>query len=89
MHVLAKFQLHMPKTFEISALQSGKNRKIDLYRWYWQNKLQAFTNTAVTCERNLVQTQNLYHHACHELRNGWLGKCFHPLHLASPQRPNP
>ena len=79
MHVLAKYQLHMPKTFEISALQSSKNIKIDLYSWYWQSKLQALTNTAVTCERNLVQTRNLYHRVCHELRNGWLGKFFLPL----------
>ena len=31
MYVLAKFQLHILKAFEVTALQSSSNRKIDLY----------------------------------------------------------
>ena len=33
MYVLAKFQLHILKAFEVTALQSNSNRKIDLLAW--------------------------------------------------------
>ena len=48
MYALAKFQPHMATTFEVTALQSSNNRKIDLYSKYWENKLHAFTKTALT-----------------------------------------
>ena len=41
MYVLAKFQLHILKAFEVTALQSDSNRKIDLYSKHKENKLQA------------------------------------------------
>jgi len=50
MYVLAKFQLHILNTFEVTALQSSSNRKINLYRKYRENKLQALTETDVTYE---------------------------------------
>jgi len=40
MYVLAKFQCHILKTFEVTALQSSSNRKIDLYSKRRENKLQ-------------------------------------------------
>ena len=43
MYVLAKFQLHILKTFEVITLQSSGNRKIDLYSKYKENKLQVLT----------------------------------------------
>ena len=39
MYVLANFQLHIPTTFEVTALQSSSKRKIDLCRKYRENKL--------------------------------------------------
>ena len=44
MYVLAKFQLRFLKAFEVTALQSSSNRKIELYSKYRENKLQALTN---------------------------------------------
>jgi len=41
MYVLAKFQLCIQKAFEVTALQSSSNRKIDLYSMFRENKLQA------------------------------------------------
>ena len=38
MYVLAKFQLHILKAFEVTALQSGRNSKIDLYGQHRENK---------------------------------------------------
>jgi len=76
MHVMAKFQLHILKAFEVTALQSSSNRKINLYSKYKENKLQALPKTDVTYEWSEVQTQILYHHVCHEMRNGLLGKLF-------------
>jgi len=32
MYALTKFQLHIPKPFEVKAPESSSNRKIDLYR---------------------------------------------------------
>jgi len=34
MYVVAKFQLCILKAFEVTALQSSSNRKIDLYSKY-------------------------------------------------------
>jgi len=31
MYTVANFQLHMPNTFQVTALQSTNTRKIDLY----------------------------------------------------------
>jgi len=58
------------------ALQTSSNRKIDLYSKYRENKLQALPKTGVTYEWSEVQTQNLHHRVCHELRNGLLGELF-------------
>ena len=41
MYLLAKFQLYILKAFEVTALQSNSNRKIDLYSKHGENKLQA------------------------------------------------
>ena len=38
MYVLAKFRLYILKAFEVTALQSSSNRKIDLYSKYKENK---------------------------------------------------
>ena len=48
MYVLAMFQLHILKAFEVTALQSSSNRKIELYSKYRENKLQALTKADVT-----------------------------------------
>ena len=50
MYVLAKFQLRILKSFEVSALQSSSNRKINLYSKYRENKLQVLPKTDVTYE---------------------------------------
>ena len=76
MYVLAKFQLRILKAFEVTALQISSNRKIDLYSKHRENKLQALPKTDVTYEWSEVGTQILYHHVCHELRNGLMGKLF-------------
>ena len=76
MYVLAKFQLRILKAFEVAALQSSSNRKIDLYSKYREHKLQALSKTHVTYEWSEVGTQILHHDDCHELRNELLGKLF-------------
>jgi len=40
MYALAKFQPDMLITLEAVVLQSGSNKKIDLYSKHWENKLQ-------------------------------------------------
>ena len=37
MYILAKFKLHILNTLEITALQSSRNRKIDLYSKHREN----------------------------------------------------
>jgi len=37
------------------ALQSGSNKKIDLYSKLWENKLQAFTKADVIYKCNVTQ----------------------------------
>ena len=76
MHVLVKFQLRILKAFEVIALQSNSNRKIDLYSKHRENKLQVLPKTDVTYKWSEVGTRILHHHICHELRNGLLGKLF-------------
>jgi len=39
MYMLAKFQLHILKALEVTALQSSSNRKINLYSKHRENKL--------------------------------------------------
>ena len=73
MHVLVKFQLRILKAFEVTALQSNGNRKIDLYSKHRENKLQVLPKTDVTYRWSEVGTQILHHHICHELRNGLFG----------------
>ena len=80
MYLLVKFQLRILKAFQVAALQSSSNRKIDLYSKYRENKLQALIKMDVTYEWSEAQTRNLLHRVCHELRNGLLGKLF-PLLL--------
>ena len=50
------FMLHIPRTFEVTALQDGSNRKIVLYSKYKENKLQPLTKTDVPYEWIDVQT---------------------------------
>ena len=76
MYLLAKFQLHILKASEVTALQSSSNRKIDLYSKHRENKLQALPKTDVTYKWSEVGTRILHHHVRHELRNGSLGKLF-------------
>ena len=73
MYVLTKFQLYILKAFEVTALQSNSNRKIDLYSKHTE---KALPKTNVTYKRSEVGTQILHHHVRHELRNGSLGKLF-------------
>ena len=79
MYVLAKFQLCILKTFEVTALQSSSNRRIDLYSKYREIKLQALTKMDVTYEWKAVHTLTLHYRVCHEVRNGLLGKLFPAL----------
>ena len=77
MYVLAKFQLHILKAFEVTALQSNSSRKIDLYsKPHGENKLQVLPKTDVTYKWSEVGIRILHHHVRHELRNGLLGKLF-------------
>jgi len=55
----AKFQLHVPNTFVVTALQSSNTRKINLYRKRWENKLQVLNKTVVTFKYNAVQCLKL------------------------------
>ena len=57
MYVLAKFQLHILKAFEVTALQSNSNRNIDLYSKHRKNKLQALTKMDVTYKWSEVGTR--------------------------------
>jgi len=43
MYTLVKFQPDMPIILGVMALQSGNNKKIDLYSKHWEYKLQALT----------------------------------------------
>ena len=56
MYVLAKFHLHILKAFEVIALQSNSNRKINLYSKHRENKLQALLKTDVTYKWSEVET---------------------------------
>jgi len=76
MYELAKFQLHILKAFEATALQSNTNRKIDLYSKHRENKLQELPKMDVTYKWSEVGTRILHHHVRHELRNVLLGKLF-------------
>ena len=76
MYVLAKFQLHILKSFEVTALQSSSNRKIDLCSKYRENKLQVLSKTDITYKWSKARTKILHHRVCHELRNGLLDKLF-------------
>ena len=76
MYVLAKLQRRILKSFEVTALQSNSNKKINLYSKHKKNKLQALPKMDVTYKWNEVGTRILCHHVRHELRNGLLGKLF-------------
>ena len=76
LYASAMFRLHMPNNFGVTALQSSNTRKIDLYSKHYEVKLQAHIKTLVTFDWNDVQTWNLYHCVCYELRNGLFGKLF-------------
>ena len=66
----------MPITLGVTALQSGNNRKIDLYSKYRENKLQAPAKTVVTYQQIEVQSYNFHHHVHHEQGNKLLDKFF-------------
>jgi len=70
MYMLAKFLLHILKAFEVTALQSSSNKKIDLYSKHRENKLQVLPKTDVTYEWSEVRTRILHHHVCHEWITG-------------------
>ena len=53
MHML---QLCILKVFEVTAIQSSRNRKVNLHSKYRENTLQALPKTDVTYEWNEVQT---------------------------------
>jgi len=59
MYELAKFQLRILKGFEVTALQSNSNRKIDLYSKHRDNKLQAVPKMDVTYKWSEVETRIL------------------------------
>ena len=71
---LAKFQLHILITYGVTALQSCKNRTIDLYSEYWGNRLQVPTKTVVTYKPIEVRSYNFRYCTHHEQGNGVLGK---------------
>jgi len=74
MYVLAMFQLHILKAFEVTALQSNSNGKVDLYGKHRENKLQALPKTGITYKWSEVGTRILHHHVRHELKNGLLAE---------------
>ena len=76
MYLLAKFQVHVLITQEVTALQSSNNRTIDLYCEYRGNKLQVLTKMVVTYKQIEVQIYNFCHCICHEQGNELLGKFF-------------
>ena len=76
MYLPAKFQLHILITYGVTALQSSKNRTIDLYSKYKGNKIQALTTMVVTCKPIEVRSYNFRHCTHHEQGNGLLGKFF-------------
>ena len=47
MYLLVKFQLRILKSFEVTVLQSSRNRKIDLYSKYRENKSASKNSKAV------------------------------------------
>ena len=47
-NVLAKCQLHILRDFQVTVLQIGSSKKIDLYSKYRENKLQVLAKTYVT-----------------------------------------
>ena len=56
MYVLAEFQLHTLKAFEVTALQSNSNRKMDLYSKHRENKLKALPKTDLTYKWSEIGT---------------------------------
>ena len=69
MYLLAKFQLHIPIPCGVTALQSNKNKTINFYSEYRENKLQTLTKTVVTCKQIEVWSYNFCHCARHEQGN--------------------
>ena len=62
------------RTLEVTVLQSGTNRKIDLYSDNVENKMQSLSKTAITYERSLEMQPTL-----HEQANSLLSKlCLQP-----------
>ena len=72
--MLAKFQLHILKAFEVTPYKVTATQNIDLYSKHRENKLQALTKMDVTYKWSEVGTRILHHHVCNELRNGSLDK---------------
>ena len=87
MYVLAKFQLRILKSFEVTALQSSSNRKIDLYIKYRENKLEGLPKIDVPYKWSEILTRILHHHIRHKLRNGLLGKLFPLLSFFTTSNP--
>jgi len=56
----------MSITLGVMALQSSNNKKIDLYRKHWENKLQVLTKMGKTYEWNVTQSCNLHYRVSHE-----------------------
>ena len=61
----------MPKRFQVTVLYKVAETEISIYM-HWENKLQLFTITVVTYECSFVQTWNLHHPVCRELRKNGL-----------------
>jgi len=77
MYLLAKFQLHILKAFEVTAPQSSSIRKIDFtvsIRKINYRRLLKWIN--LQYEWSGAQTRDLHHRVCHHLRNGLLGNLF-------------
>ena len=75
MYLLAKFQLHIPIPWGVTAQQNSNNKTINLYSVYRGDKLQVLTKTVVTCKQIEVRSYN-FHCACHEKGNRLLGMFF-------------
>jgi len=79
MYALAKFQTDMPIILGVMALQSGNNKKMDLYSKHWENKLQTLTKMDITYEWNVTWSCNLHDPVRHEqARVSILGTFFPP-----------
>ena len=62
---VSKFHISVVCSFEITAIESRKNKEIDLYSDYTKNKLQALAFAAITSIWISLQSWNLAYNVHH------------------------